>query len=82
MLILSCRTNLPKALANQMLMGLDVVILEKLVQVIHNGYCLKGFMANSGVGEVIHAEAWGLFYGFKMAAECNVQKLACGSLLS
>lgn len=55
-----CANNIPwkkllKAPANQMLMELDLAIPEKLVQAIHNGDRIKGFMANSGVGEVLHA---------------------------
>ena len=44
-----------------------------------SGTWLGGFMANVGCGEVLQAEAWGLYYGLQLAANLHISKLVIES---
>ncbi|XP_024172312.1 uncharacterized protein LOC112178389 [Rosa chinensis] len=35
----------------------------------------SGFQANLGIGEVLHAESWSLYYGLKQAISCGIDML-------
>lgn len=37
------------------------------------GNWINGFMMNIGAGEVLKGEAWGLFYGLKLALDLRIQ---------
>ncbi|XP_040372858.1 uncharacterized protein LOC112194030 [Rosa chinensis] len=37
-----------------------------------NGLWIKGFQINLGIGEVLDAESWGLFYGLQQALKCHI----------
>ncbi|KAL6203406.1 hypothetical protein ACLB2K_027106 [Fragaria x ananassa] len=41
----------------------------------HTGVWIGGFMVNIGVGEVLQAEAWGLFYGIQLALSLDIPNL-------
>ncbi|PRQ17987.1 putative ribonuclease H-like domain-containing protein [Rosa chinensis] len=37
-----------------------------------NGLWIKGFQINLGIGEVLDAESWGLYYGLQQALKCHI----------
>ncbi|XP_050386206.1 uncharacterized protein LOC126802601 [Argentina anserina] len=41
----------------------------------HNGNWVSGFQINLGVGAIIEAEAWSLYYGLKLAHNLHISKL-------
>ncbi|KAL6144452.1 hypothetical protein ACLB2K_055145 [Fragaria x ananassa] len=41
----------------------------------HYGDWISGFQINLGVGEILDAEAWGLFQGLKLAVSLNINNL-------
>ncbi|KAL6130125.1 hypothetical protein ACLB2K_068506 [Fragaria x ananassa] len=41
----------------------------------HAGTWIIGFQINLGVGEILTAEAWGLFYGLKLAVKLQISNL-------
>ncbi|KAL6183087.1 hypothetical protein ACLB2K_044498 [Fragaria x ananassa] len=41
----------------------------------HLGIWIDGFQVNLGIGEVLDAEAWGLFFGLRMVAMHNIVNL-------
>ncbi|KAL6145062.1 hypothetical protein ACLB2K_055750 [Fragaria x ananassa] len=41
----------------------------------HHGDWISGFQINLGVGEILDAEAWGLFQGLKLAVSLNIKNL-------
>ncbi|KAL6221814.1 hypothetical protein ACLB2K_005209 [Fragaria x ananassa] len=41
----------------------------------HYGDWISGFQVNLGVGEILDAEAWGLFQGLKLAFSLNIKNL-------
>ena len=41
----------------------------------HCGDWIAGFQVNLGIGEILDAEAWGLFHGLKLAQLHNILKL-------
>ncbi|KAL6145633.1 hypothetical protein ACLB2K_056319 [Fragaria x ananassa] len=41
----------------------------------HTGVWIGGFMVNIGAGEVLQAEAWGLFYGIQLALSLDIPNL-------
>ncbi|XP_004292858.1 PREDICTED: putative ribonuclease H protein At1g65750-like [Fragaria vesca subsp. vesca] len=41
----------------------------------HFGDWIIGFHINIGVGEILDAEAWGLFHGLKLAVDLNIKNL-------
>jgi ribonuclease HI len=40
-----------------------------------SGKWIKAFQANLGIGDVLDAETWSLFYGLKLALKCNIDHL-------
>ncbi|KAL6225557.1 hypothetical protein ACLB2K_004407 [Fragaria x ananassa] len=61
-------------------MVLGILVLAKLVLLElyikdHLGSWISGFQINLGIGEILDAEAWGLFYGLPLAAKLNVQRI-------
>ena len=41
----------------------------------HAGDWIKGFIHHIGIGEVIQAEAWGIFIGLKLASDLYIRNL-------
>ena len=41
----------------------------------HNGCWVSGFQISLGIGEILVAESWGLFYGLKLASQLNISYL-------
>ena len=41
----------------------------------HNGNWVSGFQINLGVGEILDAEAWALYYGLKLADNLSIKNL-------
>ncbi|XP_004306184.1 PREDICTED: putative ribonuclease H protein At1g65750-like [Fragaria vesca subsp. vesca] len=45
----------------------------------HRGSWISGFQINLGVGEILDAEAWGLFYDMKLASQLQINNLSIES---
>ncbi|KAL6134045.1 hypothetical protein ACLB2K_066278 [Fragaria x ananassa] len=41
----------------------------------HRSNWISGFQINFGVGEILDAEAWGMFYGLKLASQLQINNL-------
>ncbi|KAL6187932.1 hypothetical protein ACLB2K_039327 [Fragaria x ananassa] len=40
-----------------------------------NGIWITGFQVNLGIGAIVDAEAWGIYYGLKIARNLNIMQL-------
>lgn len=69
LLLYFLKLNVDGSRNNHGVIGAGGIIID------NSGIWIKGFTHHIGVGEVIQAEAWGIFLGLKLASDLCIRNL-------